>query len=93
MANRVEKYIRFEDCGVSETGKTRIWRIFNFHHNQVVGWIKWYGGFRRYCFYTEEAAIYDNDCLRLVADFLEEQMKARKPAKQYTDLTEVVSWK
>jgi hypothetical protein len=54
MANRVAKYIRFEGCGLSDAGKTRIWRIFNFHHNEVVGWVKWYGGFRRYCFYVDE---------------------------------------
>ena len=89
MANRVEKYIRFEDGEWSDSGKTRIWRIYNFHHNQVVGWIRWYGGFRRYCFYTEEAAIYDNDCLRLVADKLDEVNARHREMKRQSKMESV----
>ena len=69
--NRVEKYIRIDDEQPSKTGKTKVWRVFNFYKNQVCGYIQWYGGFRRYCFLPLNDFIFDNDFLRLVADFCE----------------------
>jgi hypothetical protein len=74
MKSRVEKYIRIEDFGTSPTGKTRIWRVWNHLHQVDCGKIKWYGGFRKYCFFPmDDTLLYDADCMRLIADFLDQQ--------------------
>lgn len=73
---RVEKYIRIEDWGHSASERTKVWRVYNFKHSEVVGWIKWYGGFRKYCFYLQDdTMLYDSDCMILIANFLDEANK------------------
>lgn len=68
----VEEYIRIDEDGVSPSGVTKRWRVINKRTNEKVGAIKWYGGFRKYCFFPEDdTLLYDSDCLRLIADFLD----------------------
>jgi hypothetical protein len=45
----------------SATGKTKVWRVFNFYKNHVCGYIQCYGAFRRYCFSPQNDFIFDND--------------------------------
>lgn len=82
---RVEQYLRIEDWGESESGKTRVWRVYNFYHRNVIGFVKWYGGFRRYCFYPEIEDVswitFDSDCLRMVADFLDKVNAKHRESK------------
>lgn len=73
--NRVEKYIKFRHSGESKTGKTQVWRVLNVHHNVICGEVRWYGAFRKYCFYPSDGTLFDFDCLRLIADFCEEKNK------------------
>lgn len=84
--SRVEKYIEIRDAGESKTGLTRVWRVGNRRTGADVGTIKWYGGFRGYCFYPniEDVAwvLFDADCLRLVADFLDVRNRAHRALKR-----------
>lgn len=70
--NRVEKYIRIVPRGTSPTGKTLRWAVQNIRTGEWFGWIKWHGAWRRYCFFDKEASLYDDDCLRMIADFLKQ---------------------
>ena len=69
--NKVEKYITIKPHGVSKTGKTKVWEVFNVKHHCLVGYIQWYGAFRKYCFYPTDGTLYDSDCMLMIADFLE----------------------
>jgi hypothetical protein len=74
---RVEKYIEIAENGTSPTGVTRRWRVRNKRTGEDIGTIKWYGanGFRGYCYFIDFDGpgwtLYDADCMRLIADFLD----------------------
>ena len=68
MANRVEKYITFDE--IPPMAKTRRWYVRD-KTGQPFGIIKWYGGWRKYVCYIEKDSFLDSDCMRLIADFLE----------------------
>lgn len=81
MATRVEKYIKIVPKGKSPSGVTNRWVVQNVRTNDLVGWIQWHGAWRRYCFFDAEASLYDSDCLRLIADFLDKAMLEHKANK------------
>ena len=61
---------------VSETiekRKTPIYHIYSKHSNDEIGIIKWYGAWRKYCFFPNEDTIWDKKCLEqmLKKDFLD----------------------
>lgn len=75
----MKKYMRFRKIGVSKTGKTNVWLITAVKTNFGLGHIKWDGKWRRYAFHPFIYTIYEQECLRKIADFCEkESTKARK---------------
>jgi hypothetical protein len=63
-------WIRFEDSGPSRSGKTREWDVLPFEGNgRELGTIKWYGPWRKYCFCPVANVVFEQDCLRCIADF------------------------
>lgn len=46
----------------SESGKTEIVEVLNLSMEKL-GQIKWYGAWRRYCFYPDESTLFDSSCL------------------------------
>lgn len=78
----VKQYIEITEAGLSATGKTKVWRVRNKRTAEEIGTLKWYGGFRKYCFFPIltgfDWLLFDADCLRMIADFLDEQNAIRK---------------
>ena len=72
------KWIEFVLAGKSASGKTDSFRVINKDTKSLLGGISWYPGWRRYIFQSLAAIIYEQDCLRDIADFLEDLMKKRK---------------
>ena len=71
------KWIRFvEDTPAAWV--TRYWRVEAKQGGNFLGGVKWWGGWRRYCFFPEQATIFEKDCLRDIADFCEAQTFIRK---------------
>lgn len=75
---RINKYLRIEKVGMTPSGLTAVWRVYNFHHDQVCGHIRWHGGFRKYAFFPSDGFRFDSDCLRFVADFMDTRLKMKK---------------
>jgi hypothetical protein len=71
------KYIWF--MLLNDTGKTTRWSIHNNRSNAYLGEIKWYGGWRQYCFFTTMDAIFNDGCLLDILDFIKQLKDA--PAK------------
>jgi hypothetical protein len=59
-------YLRFEESGTSESGKTKIWRV---SCGQELGLIKWFAAWRRYVFVPVDRTVYDASCLTEVSNF------------------------
>ena len=51
--------------------------ILHIHSNQghYLGDIKWYGAWRKFCFYPIQETIWDNKCLSELLNFLEQYNK------------------
>lgn len=71
----VSPFIDIVDMGASESGKTRVWYVVNKRSpDDVPGIIKWHGGWRKYVYHSGPA-FYDWQCLRQIADFIEQATK------------------
>lgn len=45
---------------------------------ELIGWVKWFGRFRGYSFYPDGGTVYNNQCLRDIADFIDDLMKLHR---------------
>ena len=74
MNKRLEKYIGIREDEKYQ-GKTRRWWVYSKSDGDLVGQVKWYGGWRKYVYYDlcEAGAFMDWDFMRMVASFCEEQ--------------------
>ena len=52
--------------------KTPIYHICSKRSKDEIGQIKWYGAWRKYCFFPNGETIWDNKCLEKIIDFLQE---------------------
>ena len=50
--------------------KTDIWAVEREDGlGAALGYVKWHGAWRQYCFFPDTATLYNADCLRQIADF------------------------
>lgn len=70
------KYITFKL--IEEKPKTKVYGVFMKTQNFCLGKIKWYAQWHRYAFFPASDTIYENICLRDIAEFIEKLMKERK---------------
>ncbi len=63
-------YLKFEDRGTSESGKTKRWSVSNSVSGIQLGWIQWIPSFRKYGFESHPGMVYDSVCLGELANFV-----------------------
>ena len=61
-----------------DTGKTKGWAVFSTFDETVLGEVKWFTKWRRYCFFPCADLIFDRNCLMLIIDFIDAEMGKRK---------------
>jgi len=66
---------------VGDTGKTKIFNVCPVSGNPLLGQVKWYAPWRKYCFYPSPVCVFDTGCLQLIADFCKDQNKIYKEEK------------
>ncbi len=71
------KWITIDYHGESASGKTSIWYVNN-KDGTPLGYIMWHGPWRKYCFAPRDKTIYEQDCLRDIANFCEQKSHAHK---------------
>lgn len=81
MINTRYKWIEFIEQ-LPQTGKTQIFRCYNFEFGTFLGWVKWYGAFRKYSFFPEPNIVFETQCLKDIASFLDKLMLERKIVNQ-----------
>lgn len=67
-------YINFTENGKSPSGKTKRWLVTAVSGGPGLGDVRWYGPWRKYVF-QPSTAIFDGDCLREIADFIESETR------------------
>ncbi len=79
----MSKWIDFVDRGASESGKTRRVEIITIDGASRLGWITWYGPWRKYAFEPERATVFEEECLRAIATHCQSMtIEHRAAAKQ-----------
>jgi hypothetical protein len=63
--------------------KTKVWAVVKKEDvtgdvRSSLGHIKWFGAWRKYCFFPLEYTVFEWDCLRDIADFCQEETKKYK---------------
>ena len=78
------KWISFKEVGSSPSGKTRKWHVCPTRAPEsIIGTIEWYDRWRKYVFAPGWETVFEEDCLRDIAAFCEQQTaehERQKPA-------------
>ena len=80
----MSRWITFDLAGKSRSGKTRIWYVRTRDNLTVIGMIRWYGRWRRYVYEPAPHTVYEQECLRDIASFIEERTSEQKNPAQTT---------
>lgn len=80
MADEVGTHIRFIEAPPKP--KTRVWRVINRHDEIPVGFVAWFGRWRKYAFYPKPETVFEQVCLREIAGFCERHTRAHTLARK-----------
>lgn len=63
--------------------KTRIWEVTNNTNDCILGIVRWRASWRKYVYLPVEGTLYDPNCIRDIANFMDEQTRHQK--KKYKE--------
>jgi len=72
-------FVTFVDEALSATGKTHTYRVLSTAGSSL-GVVKWYGAWRCYAFFPARDTLYEQKCLRSIADFCEARTAEKRAA-------------
>lgn len=75
MAITKAKHLKFVEA--EPAPKTRRVLVVNKHDDSQLGNIGWFGRWRRYAFYPLSGTVFEQDCLRDIASYIEAMTKER----------------
>ena len=59
--------------------KTKAFAVHtNYDEKELLGMIRWFAGWRKYCFFPIHQTFYEWSCLRDIAEFIESETKKYK---------------
>jgi len=73
----LKKRISFGAPKPSETGKTKVWKVRS-SGDDFLGEVRWFGRWRRYAFHPDPFTIFEQECLREIADFCEQRSREQR---------------
>ena len=62
--------------------KTKRWVVLPNDGGYALGSIGFYPRWRKYCYFAARSTIFEQDCLRDIADFIEDQTKEHRQARK-----------
>jgi hypothetical protein len=72
-----DKYLCFEE--LESKPKTKQFAVKNKTSDFILGYVKWYSPWRRYCFFIDKPSlVFDTGCLGEICDFINKLMLERK---------------
>ncbi len=81
MTSAVSKWVEFNKLGNSDSGKTQLWQVVS-SGGTLLGMIKWFSRWRKYAFYPFDFTVYEQDCLREIANFCEGESKKHSQSRR-----------
>jgi hypothetical protein len=73
MRTAAAPYVQLTSPQVSESGKTCIWKVTTVEGTQLLGEVRWYSPWRKYAFFPRAGTLYEQDCLRVIANMIEQK--------------------
>lgn len=58
--------------------KTKVWAVRPRDGSPAIGEVKWHGPWRKYCFFPAADCLFEQVCLREIADFITTETAAHK---------------
>lgn len=80
-------YITFKVKELTPNPATKRWAVMSKDQGSQIGMVSWYGPWRKYCFFPMASTVYEQVCLRDIANFCESQTKAHREAKKPKEST------
>jgi hypothetical protein len=75
-------YLQFDEYD-SPTKKTKVVNVVNARDGTILGQIKWWGAWRKYCFFLSFGyLVFDSGCLQEIIEEMNRLMKEREDAKK-----------
>lgn len=78
----MKEWISFKINDRHAKRKTDSWEVWSLESATHLGTVRWWSPWRRYCFYPRAGTVWEQDCLRSIATFIEnataEQRKGRR---------------
>ena len=81
---KVKRYIALGRVTWSPSGKTKIWQVIQIGvegFQLKLGEIRWQASWRRYAFFPELHTLYDESCLRTLADYCQMKTQDHREAR------------
>jgi hypothetical protein len=72
----VSKYLRF--VLIADTGKTLVYNVISVNQGSILGRLLWWGSWRQYVFEPAPYTVWNKDCLRELAAYLDNLIAARR---------------
>ena len=76
----MSEYLEFVDVP-NHSGKTRKVNVVSKKHGYSLGLIQWFGRWRQYVFVPAPETVFNKDCLRDIAQYLQDMMDERSMEK------------
>ena len=76
------KWIEFVPVAATPSHKTKRWVVRPKDGSNPVGGISWYGPWRRYVFSPAAATVFEEQCLRDIAEFVADQTREHRAQRK-----------
>lgn len=70
-------YIKFRMSFPFPGKKTKVWEVLG-SDNSLIGIVKWYSAWRKYCFFSLNDVILEEICLQEIAQFIKDRTSDHK---------------
>ncbi len=78
--NNTGSFITFEP--LTPNPSTKRWAVMSKDKGEQIGTVAWYGAWRKYCFMPAANTVFEQVCLRDIANFCENETKLHRLSKQ-----------
>lgn len=62
--------------------KTMVWAVTSVYDSTLLGYIGWFPRFRKFSFYPQKDTVYEEVCLRDIAEFCETMTKRQRDKRK-----------
>jgi hypothetical protein len=74
------KWIKFVETYVPHR-KTKTWQVMTKDNVSTLGTVKWYGAWRKYCFFPAGETVFEEQCLSDIRNFIVQKTIDHKEGK------------